>query len=178
MNIPADATRIDFERQNANVVTSIWLGRWPEGSAPAIVGFEERTRIETLLAECEKAGFTVEMMDAVHGRALRGRITRVDVLEIVAGEWHIRKYPHGWTARTRPLEEKIVSATYAKEAIEWMKLHGWTVREFPGGARGWNGEAKPVRDRSTIVRMRSQVRSSYFRRELDPRQQFDLAFDC
>ena len=42
MNIPSDATRIDFERQNSNVVTSIWLGHWREGSAPEIVGFEEK----------------------------------------------------------------------------------------------------------------------------------------
>ena len=59
-----------------------------------------------------------------------------------------------------------------------MKLHGWAVREFPGGARGWNGEVKPVRDRSAIVRMRNQVKSNFFRREMDARNQFDLAFDC
>ncbi len=178
MNIPADVTRIDFEKQNSNVMTSLWTGAWREGSSPMSYGYEVGARIESLLAECEKAGFTVEMMDSFHGRALRGKITRVDVLEIVSGEWHIRKYPHGWTAKTRPLEDKTVSPADAANAIEWMKLHGWNVREFPGGARGWNGEVKPVRDRSTIVRMRRQVDAAYLRQELDARRQFDLAFDC
>ncbi len=177
MQIPADTTRIDFEKQGTNVMTSLWAGTWREGSSPLSYGYEVGTRIEVLLDECRKAGFTCEMVDSFHGRALRGKITRVDVLEIT-GVWHIRKYPHGWTARTLPLEDKVVTKDEADTAIEWMKLHGWNVREFPGGARGWNGEAKPVRDHSTIVRMRRQVQDAYFRTEQDPRRQFDLAFDC
>jgi hypothetical protein len=117
------------------------------------------------------------MMDNDHGRALRGEITRVDILQ-VAGKWSVRKYPYGWTAKTRPISQREMTDAEAATAIAWCKQHGWTVREFPGGARAWKGEVKPVRDASTIKMLRRQIEANFRRNEVDVRARFDMAFDC
>ena len=128
MNISPTATRVDFERQGTNVLISTWEGNWKEGSLPATYDYAEDTGVERLLFECEKAGFTVEMCDSFHGRALRGDITRVDILK-VDGKWLVRKFPHGWTARTRPISERPLTDDEANAAIIWMKSNHWNVRE-------------------------------------------------
>jgi hypothetical protein len=177
MSDEKEITRIDFERTGTDVIVSKWIGKWAEGSAASMYDYLPAASIDRLLFECEKQGFTVEMMDNDHGRALRGEITRIDIL-IVAGKWTVRKFPYGWTAKTRPITEKELSEDQAQIAIAWCKEHGWAVREFPGGARAWKGEVKPVRDTATITRVRRQIEENFRRGEIDNRRQFDLAFDC
>lgn len=174
--IDKGVTRIDLERVGEGVTVSMWNGKWSEGSSPASYQFETGS-IERILFECEKVGFTVEMMDGSHGRALRGEVIRIDILQI-AGKWIGRKFPHGWTAKTRSFPEKELSEDQASAVIRWCKENKWTVREFPGGARAWKYEVRPVRDAYAIQKMRSQVVANFDRGEIDTRRQFDLAFDC
>jgi predicted RNA-binding protein len=175
--VPKDSTRIDLERTGRDLYVSIWFGEWSEGSQPAIRDFVPQASIERVLFECEKHGFSVEMMDAFHGRALRGKVTRIDLIQ-QDGKWLVSKYPYGWTAKTRPISKSELDQQAADQALAWLKAEGWTVREFPGGARAWRGEVKPIRDQATIRMLRRQIDLNYSRSELDARRQYDLAFDC
>jgi hypothetical protein len=174
--IDPKTTKIDLERTGNDVLVKMWFGKWKEGSAAAIYDYQPGASIDRLLAECEKQGFTVEMMDNHHGRALRGEITRVDIVQSDK-KWAVRKYCYGWTARTRPISQREMTDAEAAKAIAWCKEHGWTVREFPGGARAWKGEVKPVRDASTIRMLRRQVMETLRREGADQRLFFDLAYD-
>lgn len=156
MDIKPDSTRIDFERQGANVLVQIWFGKWREGSSCAVMDYLVDASIPALLEQCEKAGFTVEMMDGLHGRALRGEIVRVDIVK--HGDlWRIRKYPWGWTARTKALTTREADETTARGAIQWMKDNGWAVYEWEDRACGWKGEPKPLHDRASILAARRRV---------------------
>ncbi len=99
-------TRIDMERIGASaVIVRKWYEGWHQNDAgsPDIEDFIESGSISYTLAEYEKQGYTVEMASQSKGRALRGKITRVDI--ILEGEtWVMKKYPYGWTAKTRPIE--------------------------------------------------------------------------
>ncbi|MDD2922165.1 MAG: hypothetical protein PHQ36_07750 [Anaerolineales bacterium] len=175
--IKSDVTRIDMERAGADVMLRMWLGKWEEGASADILEYIPASSVQRLLMQCEDAGFSCEICDSEHGRALRGEITRIDVMQVL-GKWVVRKYPRGWTAKTRPLTERQLTDDEAKAAILWCKTNCWTVREFPGGARAWKGEVKPVRDASAIRRVRNQIIANFQRNEIDQRRQFDLAFDC
>jgi hypothetical protein len=178
LSVDRQTTRVDLELANNNgVIVKTWNGRWEENSTPTTQKFMSGAVIYRLLMTLEDAGFTCEMCDANHGRALRGEITRIDIMQ-VSDKWIVKKYPYGWTGKTRPLSEKQLPDAEAEAAVQWCKKNGWTVREFPGGARAWKGEVKPVRDASTIMKMRRQVTANFQRGEIDSRRQFDLAFDC
>ncbi len=82
-----------------------WADGWQDGDAPALDDVEIDKAIMYHLMDCEKHGFTVEMCDATHGRALRGRTDRVDFIQEADG-WHVKKYPHGWTAKTKPTKSQ------------------------------------------------------------------------
>jgi hypothetical protein len=160
-------TRIDLERLDADVVMRVWFGKWHEGDRAEYSDYLAGARIESLLMQCEKAGFTVHMIDGQHGRALRGEITRIDFMD-----GKIRKYPWGWSASTRPIQERDATADEQAAGLQWCKENGWTVREWPCGGRAWKGEEKPVRDGITIQRLRRVVDST----PGDPRKHYDLAF--
>ena len=149
-------TRIDMERIGASaVMVRKWYEGWHQNDAgaPDIEEFVESGSISYMLAEYEKQGYTVEMASQSKGRALRGKITRVDI--ILEGEtWVMKKYPYGWTAKTRPIETKRFNHEEAQIAIQWLKDNRWVVLEWPGGARAWKGRPMPVRDRHAIQVMR------------------------
>lgn len=170
MNIPPEITRIDLERAGGGLFVRQWKLGWRDDGSSCHESEEYVTgqRIEALLAECEKLGFAVWMCDNSHGRALRGDVTRIDFVE-----GKIRKYPYGWTAKTRPLSERTATPDEIQAAVQWCKEHNWTVREWPNGARAWKGEPKPIRDASTIRYLRRQTDASLG----DPRRRYDLAFD-
>lgn len=162
-------TRIDIERLGHQPTSPLtiryWYEGWREGDAAHYEEMiENGGRIESLLVEYEKQGFTCEMASNNQGRALRGKITRVDFLKI-GPEYHIRKYPFGWSAKTRPIEDKVVAADEWNEAISWVKSNGWTVVVANGNARAFRGPAQPVHDTKTILRLRRQF----------PHTQYDLA---
>jgi hypothetical protein len=165
-------TRIDLERAGAyGIVVRKWREGWmiADAGAPDSEEYLETGSIPAVLAEYEKQGFTVEMASAAKGRALRGKITRVDV--ILEGEfWHVRKYPYGWTAKTRPIEVKQFSQVEADAAIEWLRKNNWTLFEFPGGVRAFCGTPYPVRDRAAIVFLRRKFQAE--RKHFN----YDLAF--
>lgn len=172
-------TRIDLEASGEYVRFSMWEAGWHQGDKANITDAKVGSLFYEL-TELEKQGFTVEMCDATHGRALRGKITRIDFVQ-PNGRWVVNKYPYGWTAKTRPLTSETKDETFDLEsALTWCETHGWTVRRWPGGARAFLGEPMPVRDANTIKRMRRQVdqaMAGLVMGQNAERLHYDLAYD-
>jgi hypothetical protein len=170
-------TRVDLVSEGEWVKISQWFDGWKPGDPPA-EQTSEKANIYQILASYEGQGFTVEMCDATHGRALRGEITRIDFQKI-AGRWTIKKYPYGWTATTRPISEETKPAEWdaEKEAFSWLEKNHWIVRTWPGGARAFKGEPMPIRDRLSIVRLRSRLEKEFQQGHFDNLKNYDLAFD-
>lgn len=154
------------------VLVQMWHKGWkqPDAGAPNAEEIIENQSIASLLEEYEMHGFTVEMARAGVGRALRGQTVRIDLFE-EDGAWKMRKYPYGWTAKTRPIEEKPIDQKTLQAALNWMYGNQWTVREWPGGYRGFRGAPKPVRDRHAIQAMRRNAKIH------QSNTRFDFAFD-
>jgi hypothetical protein len=173
--------RIDLEKIGANLIeVRQWYAGWrDDGSTPADIDeVVEGQTIPGLLAGYEKQGYTCEMCDKAHGRALRGAITRVDIVRLPDG-WHYRKFPFGWSAKTRPLSDEIKTEAEIHEILEWCELKRWTVRRWPDGARAFRGEPKPVRDRAAILSMRRRASQElYLQHQTGTNKVFyDFAFD-
>ena len=178
LRIPKDVTRVDLERipDEDAVIVCTWSGEWQPGTAPAHKEILQSASLITLLEGLEKLGFTVEMADADLGRALRGRITRIDFLGFPdQSGWAIKRYPYGWTAKTRPIQVDVVDTFDFQTHLAWLIQHGWTVREWgkyngiPAGCRAFYGQPVPVRTASAIRDMR--------RRHGD-KAPYDFSFDC
>lgn len=177
----APVTRIDLEAIDESghmVRISQWLEGWQEGDAPQSSELVSGRSIMFILMDYEKQGYTCEMASRTLGRALRGKITRIDFVKL-GSEYHIRKYPYGWTAKTKPLTDKIVSESEFTNAVAWCEsAHGWTVRNWPSGARAWKGEPKPVRDRASILAVRANAERELHMGETGTNKIFyDFAFD-
>jgi hypothetical protein len=169
-------TRIDLERQGDHILVEYFDRGWQQGiSSPTIYSFAVDTLISKLLFEYQQAGFTVWMADELHGRALRGNITRIDFIQH-NGEKHVKKFPYGWTAKTPALSDKVISDAESDQAINWCAEHGWTVYRWPGGARAWNGPVMPIRDASDIRHMRRIINNNRMSGHADERINFNLAF--
>jgi hypothetical protein len=173
-------TRIDLEEIYRNrVVIKKWYQGWDEDH-PSAPNIEEELDgyLPIILTEYEKYGYTCEMADATHGRALRGTTTRIDFILSTNG-WHIRKYPYGWTAKTQPIEDKLQPESVVQSAIAWCKQQGWVMREWPNGARAFKDKERPVRDASTILSMRRTIEAQYARGDLSSGNMkfYDFAFD-
>ena len=157
---PKPVTRVDLEAIGDGITrVSCWREGWADGSAPDVSETVEGTIIR-LLMSYEDAGFTCEMASANLGRALRGKTTRVD-LELVLGQWRYRKYPYGWTAKTRPISEESKTAEQVAEIVAWCEANGWTVFKRDGQIRAWRGEAKPTHDARTIRSMRRRANQDH-----------------
>jgi hypothetical protein len=174
-------TRIDLEQNGAyGVIVRSWEDGWIEGDIASKTEYIENETVFQVLSKIEKDGYTVEMCDRNTGRALRGEIIRIDFTQI-GDTWNVKKYPYGWTAKTRPIKDETKPAGFdISAALEWAKKSGWIVREYPGGARAWKGELLPVRDGQTIKRMRNRADKAYYNGtpgDLGSRRQFDLAYD-
>ena len=149
-------TRIDLEAIGDGYVrVSFWREGWIEGNTPDSLDMAQGA-IFRLLMEYEKQGFTCEMCDPSHGRALRGQIARID-FEKILNVWHVRKFPYGWTAKTRPLSDTVKTELEITEAVMWCESHKWTVSKRDGQIRAWKGEAKPVHAANTIRNMRRRA---------------------
>lgn len=158
-------TRVDLEAVGSTIFRKNWEAGWIEGDAPASTETFEGATVFSLLRSLELNGFTVEMHDDDHGRALRGQITRID-FSVVGPQVVVRKWPYGWTASTRPISTETKTGFDLENALDWCLKNGWTVYRYEGGARAWLGQALPVRDAASIRRLRARM----------PRTQFDLAF--
>lgn len=172
-NISKDIARIDIEKIGH---TTIFVRVWKEGFDPYDAGapdFEEMldggaNTTAQIFSIIEAQGFSITMSGSQKGRALRGEVTRVDFVLEVNG-WHIKKYPHGWKATTKPMSDVIKSEDEIKQAIAWCRAHGWIVRENKGYSRAWKNKIMPVH---TAEQMRS------LRAKATPEQRFaDFAYD-
>ena len=83
--------------------------------------------------------------------------TRIDLLIIPTEGVLVRKYAEGWESdpSLRPAIHTNTTASL-DEFVAWLEAHGWTVRRWPGGARGFLGKQFPVRTKAEIKRLREQ----------------------
>jgi hypothetical protein len=167
-----------MEKVDHYVQVKEWAEGWKEGDSPTKESVIKGGYIVGILITLEAQGFTCEMADANTGRALRGKVIRVDLVKLPDG-WHYRKYPYGWTARTKPMTDEVKTDDEIAQIISWCKGHQWATREWPGGFRAFMGEPLPVRDTKAIMSMRRKVEAdmSQGRASADNRSQFDFAYD-
>lgn len=178
--IPDKYARVDVARWFDSHGEQTQIKCWPYGWTYGQVNAETWIDDSRLLDVCDalKAqGFTVWLSDNNNGRALRGELARVDI--VMEGKTYVvRKWPEGWTATTPPLttEDKGERFDYDK-AVAWLKRHGWTVYEWPGGARAWYGKALPVRTVEGIKAVRRNLLDRSARGEnVRALLSYDLAF--
>lgn len=169
--IPSDIARIDIEKTGSS---TIFVRVWKNGFNPYDAGapaFEDMldggsASMSQLCAAVEAHGFSVTMTGSSKIRALRGPVTRVDFVKQVDG-WHIKKYPHGWLASTRPMSDQVKTHEEVKFAIEWCKSQGWAIYDFKGEViRAWKGKPMPVHTAETIRSLRIK----------HPNERYDFAY--
>ncbi len=155
-------TRIEINRAGTSYLRQEWFGEWEENTPPARQDFVVGTMLK-FADEFAADGYSVTLLDAHHLLALGGTITRVDFI-LMADGWHVKKYPYGWTARTRPVREEVKPIDFnVDEALYWLRQNGWKTRQWEGtpnanaGARAFLGKPMPVRDRQSIVQMRDRI---------------------
>lgn len=160
MDIPADTARIDVDN---SIKTLLFIRLWKKGfntddaGAPDKEDLLEGITLHDVLDFIEKQGFSITVTGA-SARCLRGPVTRIDFVKQFDG-WHIKKYPEGWRAATRPMSDALKAEDQIKQAVQWCKDNGWTVRENPGFTRAWKGAPKPVRTAEAIKHMRAHATS-------------------
>ncbi len=162
-SISKDIARIDIEKVG---FTTIFVRVWKRGynaedaGAPDIEDMLDggTSTVPQLCAVVEAHGFSITMSGANKARALRGEVTRVDFVRQVDG-WHIKKYPHGWKATTRPMSDVIKSEDEIRQAIAWCREHGWIVRENKGYSRAWKRKLMPVHTAEEMRRLREKATS-------------------
>ena len=154
-------TRIDLERVGSTgIIVRSWFQGWnrDDAGAPDSEDYIESGSIPALLAEYEKQGFCVWQASGSQGRALRGKITRVDVIED-GDMWRVRKFCFGWSAKTPPIEQKTLSNEQAESAIQWLKENNWTVYQYTDRCVAFLGKPQPIHDRGTILALRRKAES-------------------
>jgi hypothetical protein len=169
-------TRIDVEQTPGGLLVREWFEGWNQDATPPCdLSRTVNKNIGLFMLDLQDAGYTCEMADGTHGRALRGEITRIDFYKQADG-WRVQKYPYGWTAKTRPIQEAVLADT--ADALRWCKDNGWVVREWPGGARAFKGKPYPVRDTAGIMSMRRKAEAEYLGGQTGTNKIFfDFAFD-
>ncbi|MBK8467707.1 MAG: hypothetical protein IPL32_17980 [Chloracidobacterium sp.] len=160
-DIQPDIARIDIERVGE---TTIFVRVWKVGFNPSDAGspaFEDMLdgQAESMSGLCsivEAQGFSITMNGSKKARALRGPVTRIDFVKQVDG-WHIKKYPRGWRASTKPMSDVIKSDEEINAAIAWCRTNGWSIRDFRGEIiRAWKGNPVPVHTAETTRRLREK----------------------
>jgi hypothetical protein len=171
-------TRVDLEKTGKDVTVKEWYEGWKPGSPADITRLEPNGYLVGMLMKLENQGYTCEMADAVTGRALRGKTVRVDLIKGPTA-WHYKKFPEGWTAKTRPMSDKIVDDAEVSKIVDWCRANTWTVREWPGGYRAFLGAPLPVRDSRSILTMRRQVEAQMAigHASIENTSQYDFALD-
>jgi hypothetical protein len=156
-------TRVDVYQQENGCLLKYWEDGWQEGDPPFKTELKRGEIVWSVLKELQKRGFTCCQHCTTEGRALRGEITRIDFTILEHGV-RVNKYPHGWTAFTKPLSSELKPGNFDVEnALRWCEENGWTVYRwpkisdaFPAGARAWKGKPEPVRDRYYLPSLRHQ----------------------
>jgi hypothetical protein len=168
-----NVTRIEVEKNNNGVLIMYWQVGWKPGDPPTQKEWSAE-RMFDCLARLETEGFTVDMPSMDVGRALKGEITRIDFFDNGEGEWLVKKFPYGWTARTRAIEQKYHKDFDIQAAIKWCEDHGWSVRQWQAldgirpGYRAFKYQQEPIRDSASIQSMRRRFEHA----------QVDFAFCC
>jgi len=67
--------------------------------------------------------------------------------------WHQdgRDVPSPDGAELKPVDFPLA------DAIAWLKFNGYTVRQWPNGARAFKGQPWPIRNTAGILRRRAEV---------------------
>ena len=167
-------TRVDLEEvAKGYVLIDGWYDGWLDGEASKYHSAVENDRLDAILAELEKQGFCVRIYrSGTKAQALRGKITRIDFL-LGDGKWTVAKYPYGWKAGTPALSRETKGDKFnIDKSLAWLADKGWTVVQWPGGARTWWGGMKPIRSREEILAMRRDQESKH----LADGWHYDLAF--
>lgn len=165
---PITYERIDIERVGVN---SLMIRKWKAGyniadaGQPDVEEFIPEGSVDQTLADLEKQGYAVGITRRGFGRALKGPITRIDII-LEGEEYIVRKYPRGWKAQTRPIETKRLSLEQGAIAAQWMREHGWTVIDWDGNYRGFKGKMYPVHDAQSIRAIRAK----------NPNARYNLAY--
>lgn len=165
--IPNDVARIDIEKTGAS---TIFVRVWKKGFNPDDAGspaFEDMldggsSSMSQICGMVEAQGFSMTMTGSSKARALRGPATRIDFVKQDDG-WHIKKFPHGWRASTRPMSDQVKSYEDVMSAVEWCKSHGWSIYDFKGEViRAWKGKPMPVHTAETIRILRTKHKHDHY----------------
>lgn len=105
-------------------------------------------------------------------------IVRYDFQESSTGLL-IQEWYEGWEPGTPPDNQRTNPAAELSTVLLWLNNHGWDVVSWPGGARAWKGERRPVRTRAQILRKREDLRRmwNWYRSQGIQTHSVDLAFE-
>jgi hypothetical protein len=78
-------------------------------------------------------------------------IDRVDLREVPTGVL-VQSFEIGWRTTNTASESHLNYSTPLADMVAWFKDRGWTVLEWPGGARAFRGQPRPVRDAGSARR--------------------------
>lgn len=76
-------------------------------------------------------------------------VTRIDLREVPTGIL-VQSFEDDWRTTNDANESHLNYTTTLPLMVEWLKDNGWTVREWPGGARAFKGLPRPVRPASAV----------------------------
>jgi len=84
---------------------------------------------------------------------------RIDFTRIQAsGKVIVTKFQRRDETADVPMEGEVKPIDFDLDgALAWCAENGYTVRQWPGGARAWRGKPWPIRSRSQIIRRRRDV---------------------
>lgn len=87
---------------------------------------------------------------------------RIDFLTLPQGRIVVTKMRRDVSVPAVPRD--VVTGTEVKspdfdltEALTWCTTHGYSIRQWDGGARAWKGEPWVIRTRSQVTRRRRQA---------------------
>jgi len=83
---------------------------------------------------------------------------RVDLHEVPTGIL-VQSFEAGWRTTNTANESHLNYSSSLPEMIAWFRAHGWTVVEWPGGARAFKGSPRPVRD-ALSARLESRLHAA------------------
>lgn len=104
-------------------------------------------------------------------------IIRIDFERLRNGKVIINKMGKGLKGNLFVDNSKTVENFDLAGALNWCRSNGWTVRQWPTGARAWKHGLEPVRSKYEILKLRDQLRE-HPRPELEGAgYTLDLAYD-
>ncbi len=97
-------------------------------------------------------------------------VTRIDFHQTLLG-WQVNKFSGdaalyiGRGITNHPIAWDL------RAALQWCRDNGYTVHEWPGGARAWLGEPQPVRTMKSALRLLENAPETW------PVEKLDLMYD-